>query len=659
MVPGWIVRQGPAPLCAAGLALVARAIALAALAGTPLTRVMVGDARHYAEVAATIARGGLGEVGVFFLGAPLYPLLLAPIRAVTGAVWLPAAAAQAAVGSLACAAIARTASAVFPGERAAPWLAGIAAALYAPMVYFDAEVLPASLAASLVAFVLALVLRPGGKGRALAAGALVGLASLLAPALVLLAPLAAACVLRAGPRREPPAPAHAALLLAATLAVIAPVTLHNLRAGDFVPIASSAGVNAFIGNNPEANGSFHLPPRSGLDGARLEQSAKAAAEQAEGRALRPSEVSAHWLGRAVRFAIEEPGRWVRLVGKKALLALNHYEIPNHLNFQFVAARFAPALAWGLQFWMLLPFAALGTALALARGPSRGWPVPAVALACLAVPVLFFATARYRLPAAPALLVLGGGGAAWLAARLAARRWSAVAGALALMLPLVWASRLRLVREGDYAFDHLILGHAYREMGRMDDAVGELKLAVETESSGHEARLWLARAYEDRGDLGRAANVLLDHLERRPDDAAARAYLSRLASAPSRDPAPSDVPLTDFEISEGFLGRGDVQGAARALERAIERDPAHVRAMVQLAWVRVREDDLHEAFELLRRAVRLDPADAEVWKDLARIYHRAGDVAAARQAAERALRLDPFDAELRGFARALAAPPGEE
>ncbi len=312
------------------------------------------------------------------------------------------------------------------------WFAGATAALCGPLVFFDMEVLPASLAASLLTFgIFLLGRRDTGNWTHLMAGFLMGCASLLTPALLLV-------VLLAGLWRGLGVKAsgrimllRGALLLVGAAAAIAPVTAHNWAAGDAVLISSNGGVNAFIGNNAQATGAFTLPPGAGLQGTRLAESAREAAEHQEGHSLTPGQVSKHWFRKAVRYALDEPLGWARLLMRKGLLVINYYEIPNHLNFQFVAGRFAGLLGLLLPFWIVFPLAGLGAVVAWSRGGSLARFLAVAGATCLGVPVLFFVTARYRLPALPVLLVLAGGGAAWLVAQVQARAWRWVAGGAGL------------------------------------------------------------------------------------------------------------------------------------------------------------------------------------------------------------------------------------
>ena len=307
---------------AAVLAFVLRLSALVTYAGSPFTQVMIGDSKGYLATAAKIISG---DLGVFFQSAPLYPFLLALSGGLADDVWLPVALLQISLTSLACAAIAVSSGVVFPQYRSAPWVAGTAAAVYGPSVYFDLELLPASLASSLLALAIVLSLLGGGRARSAFAGLLAGAAALLAPALIL---VAAAVVLWTafGPGLRPDRKSllRGAAVLAGVVAVIAPVTIHNTLSGSFVVISSNAGVNAFIGNNPDATGAFFLPPASGLDGARLEETTTLVAERAAGKRLSPSAVSSYWMDRARGFILTEPVRGIRLLGQKTLLTTNRF-----------------------------------------------------------------------------------------------------------------------------------------------------------------------------------------------------------------------------------------------------------------------------------------------------------------------------------------------
>jgi tetratricopeptide (TPR) repeat protein len=636
------------------LALGVRGAGLLALHGTPFTRVMVGDSFSYLELADLIGEGRLSEVGVFFQN-PLYPIFLAALHAAVGRGWLAVAAVQTVLGSLGCAAVAALAGRCFPHRAGAPWLAGAAAALYGPMAFHDLEVLPTSPAVALLSGGLLLAATARGPGGALAAGLLLGAASGFAPSL-LCAVIAAAAVLalpEAGGRPRP-APA-AALLLGAALAV-APIALHNLRSGDRVLLASNAGVNLFVGNHPSATGSFVLPPGSGLDGTRLEASAREEAERAAGRPLRPSEVSAHWAGRALAWAASDPAGWLRLLGRKIALTVNHHEIPNHLNLRFVVDRFAAPLRFTLPFWAVWALAGPGfLAAARARGEARrpAQLVLAAAAATLAVPVVFFVTGRYRVPAAPPLLVLAAGGVTSLAAIAGRRSWGRLLAGVALVAGMGLATRASLVREGDYSFDHVLLGAAYRTLGDLDAAVIEFKLAEETGPARLDAAWRLAQVLEARGNRRVAAAALRRHLARHPGDAGAQAALEALARL-GDDPSAPPIPSTDFEAGLDRAGRGEWAAAAALLERAVDRDPEHAAALSALGIVRERQGDLDAAVRLLERAASLQAGNPAIWKNLAAAYAKAGRPADARRAAAAALELAPDDPDARALATRLGA-----
>lgn len=98
-----------------------------------------------------------------------------------------------------------------------------------------------------------------------------------------------------------------------------------------------------------------------------------------------------------------------------------------------------------------------------------------------------------------------------------------------------------------------------------------------------------------------------------------------------------------EEATGRLRRGDADGAAAGLLRALAAAPLHLRALVHLGIARARQERVEEALRAFRAALAVDPAAAPVWLNLAlaeRAALRQAEVAAA-------------------FRRAATADPGLE
>ncbi len=108
-----------------------------------------------------------------------------------------------------------------------------------------------------------------------------------------------------------------ALAVLAAVLVLAPVAARNAALGGGPTLTSlRGGVNFYIGNNPEADGTYR-PLVPGKQIPRYEQSEpRRLAEAALGRPLTPREVSGYWLGRSLRWAREEPAAFLALQLRK-------------------------------------------------------------------------------------------------------------------------------------------------------------------------------------------------------------------------------------------------------------------------------------------------------------------------------------------------------
>ena len=399
---------------AAGL-LLRLAFGLGYWTGKPLTQ----DEREYLALAANVAHGRgfatelpgeaapAGNVQRFGRG-PGYPLFLAPLtwldadlRAGRLPDGVPAAVkiVQAIAGAAAILVLASLVRRV-AGDRAgvaAAWLA----ALFPPLVWMPAYALSEQLASLLAlgcaAWLGAVTDGPpaardarGGTTRALiAAGLAAGAGALTRPGQLFVLPLAVLLLIWRAPDRR--AGLRRALLFTAlALLAIAPWTLRNAIAyRQFVPIASSGGVNFWIGNHPEAIGDGDLAanPQLKLRNAEFRAAHAGLPEEALERL---------YYRDAARAIAADPVRWLGLEGRK----LWYTFVPFGPSYRLHAPRYFWTSAVSLL--LLLPAAIYG----IARTASGSRPAALLTLAAASVlaGLVFFPHERFRLPVMdPALI----------------------------------------------------------------------------------------------------------------------------------------------------------------------------------------------------------------------------------------------------------------
>jgi tetratricopeptide (TPR) repeat protein len=531
------------------VALALRLAYLAQIRGHPLFSELTGDPAIYHVQALAILRGSPAPDHAFFHSSPLYPFLLAAVLRFTGPALHGVRVVQALIG---CVTVALTfVLGRLAIDRRAGLVAALGAAVYAPFIFFEAEYLEITFVMAALAGMLILTItaaRTGSLARGIAAGALLGVAALGKPNLLLFAPVGAVWlalserVFGGQERRRARRPrrlrlALGALFFAAAAAVIAPATLHNLRAeGDLIPVSSNGGINLYIGNHPGAPGVFKVPPDMRLD---LRVASKAAAERALARDLSAGEVSDYWAGLAFRFMRERPGQWIAQMARKFVLFWNHYEIPNHYHVAFVA-EFAPILRFPIgTFAVVAPLGLVGLGLALFRRREAGLLV-AFGVTFMASVLPFFITGRYRLAIVIPLLVGAGCAVGRIADAVRGRAWrtlAAIGGAVAILAIAVNVDTIEfgyhqmhntvgaiLGSRGDIegaaeAFGRALaenpadlsarrnLGVALHELGRYEEAAEHFRLAVGRHRGYHEAWIGLARSLAALGRTDEAREAL--------------------------------------------------------------------------------------------------------------------------------------------------------
>ena len=374
----------------------------------PLTH----DEREYLALAHSVsagrgftydARQGTGTTQQFGR-APGYPLFLAVIGAGAqdeDAVPARVKIAQSIVGALGVWVIGLLA------RRAAGPAAGVAAAaiasLYPPLVWICAYVLSEALYSTIALIAVLLVdlaldraestntgswMRRGGL-LAVASGVAAGAAILVRPAMLFFLPLAALWL--AARRRI----ALAVLFLAATLLVVAPWTVRNLRVYDrFVLVASEGGVTFWTGNHPLARGEGDLAANPEIKVAEI-------AFRAAHPGLTAEELEPLYYHDALGYIAAHPGWWLGLLVKKAFFTV----VPAGPSYTLHSTLYRVSSI--ASYVILLPFALLGIR-AWRRGAHPAEALFLLAASALIVCLLFFPQERFRIPVIdPTLIVCAG------------------------------------------------------------------------------------------------------------------------------------------------------------------------------------------------------------------------------------------------------------
>lgn len=122
-----------------------------------------------------------------------------------------------------------------------------------------------------------------------------------------------------------------------------------------------------------------------------------------------SAMNAYWRAQLLQEIADDPAAWLGLMARKVFYAANDWEQYNNLTYAYHKERWS-YLRWNPLGWgLLLIAAAIGLIAGFprARRPAL-YALGLIALAYLAGLLLFFVSARFRLPLAPLLCVALGG-----------------------------------------------------------------------------------------------------------------------------------------------------------------------------------------------------------------------------------------------------------
>ena len=581
--PLWIVL---------GLALLLRLAYVFEIDQSPLFNYPAVDSETYTRQAEVLAAGNwLGAGQGPFWQPPLYPYFLGAVKATfPQAFFHIARLIQALLGALVCAMVWWIGRDLF--SPAVGFLAGIFAAACGPLIFFDGELLPASLAAFLNLLALMVLLRvwrrPTGWGF-FGAGAAFGIGALAVPTVMMFALMVPIELIRRFRHRQ--GLLYSAIFLLGAALPIAPVTARNaIVGGDRVVISYNMGINFYIGNNPDYERTVAIRPGWEWD--------ELVTRPARAGITRPSAKSAYFIGESWDYIAAAPLEWVGLMMRKTALFWHGDEIGRNQPIYYWRnySSILSATLWkaGIAFPLGLaaPLALWGLLLSLRRiGPTL--PMMYVASYCIGV-ALFFVSARYRVPVLPVVLIFAAYGAYGLYAWAVVGRWRAAG--LGLAVCVLFALPINrgldsMDMDGDASI-HYNLGNAYAKRGERQQALAQFSQAVEKDPRYWQAWLNLGSIKGTMGDLRGAGEIF-----------------SRL----SRE-APDQVEPW-LNLAHVHIMQRNLRGAFAAYEAALALNPKLLPAYVEMISLYGRMEDLARAAQVLKRAVDHLPEERERLRQL--------------------------------------------
>lgn len=512
------------------LALAVRLLYLVDLQHTPFFAAPQMDALYHHQWAGRLAAGDWIGSDVFFR-APLYPYLLGLLYKL-GLDGFAVRVVQFIIGSVTVGIT--TAIVLRQSGRVAGIAIGLMLALYGPLIYFEGELLLVVLEALLNLLMVWSLHRAvsGSSTRSwFVAGVLLSLAALTRP-IVLAVPLAVAVVLLLKRKREALKPL--CLYALGFMLLVGPVLVRNHAVGkDIVPIASQGGLNFYLGNHEGADGraalaeNFRATWTGGLEDAQRQ------AEIAEGRSLKPSEVSRYWYGQAFSWITANPYNAGKLMFRKFRYFLDPYEIPNNQDYYFFSklTRVFNQVPLFNFFW-LGPLALLG--LLWNRGPQS---LPAsyrlVPVLLALVIVAFFVCGRFRVSLVPLFAIWAGAGIAGLVQAVQNRHWKPLS--FMILFLAVFVSRgfmdvFEFRKNYTPAESHLRLGIHYASQKQDSLAEVHYKQAIQVAPGFAEAKNNLGTLYAAQGKTADAERLFMETLRLAPNHPKAISNLAGLTFA---------------------------------------------------------------------------------------------------------------------------------
>ena len=361
--------------------------------------------------------------------------------------------------------------------------------------------------------------------------------------------------------------------------VLLPLTVHNLRSGELLPLSALGGINFFIGNGPGADGGFTLPEGYSLvnEASEMGPSSLIYPSDVLGHSVSYAEASRFWTVYTIRHMAAYPLSAFALLAKKAFLLIQGWELQNNFSYYFFRTelvRLPLPLDFGILFTLALPWL-------FQRGRSFSrksllWVLGGYAFSV----VIFFVVDRYRMPLVPLVALMAGAGVMEIRSRWLSGNTRRIQGLLLLSFLGLFITHIPgwSSPESEVAMGWNQVASKYYLEGREDDAAEAFTKSLEADDHNIQALFSLASIHANRENWGKAEGYYRRVLEIEGKDQDAMEQLGKVL----RDGGDLEIALGVFILGmtaypdnagfyEGaagvFLEMGQAEKSADILRRA--------------------------------------------------------------------------------------------
>jgi Flp pilus assembly protein TadD len=646
------------------LALAVRIIYIHQLQDNPFFNYPLVDSMEYHKMALKIAQGEAPREDAFYQ-PPLYTYFLAFLYRLFGVQFFTVRLLQVLLGVVNVWLVFLLAKRIFGFKIALG--SAIVFSLYGTMLFFEGELLAPVL---IVGFNLLLMLsmlrfleKPSWPW-ALVCGLILGLSAITMAVVLPFAAVALAAwffFLKRGKDKETmPLKKKLALglcFIAGISVIVLPVTVSNWKRGkEFVLISSNAGINFYLGTGRDFEKKVAVRP--GLEWKALMREPLEAGYEKQG------EQSSYFLKKSLQDIIKDPAGFFIGTFKKLYHFLHgHERMRNQEIYPFRSySSLLSVLLWkkviAFPFGILFPLAVVGAVFSLVRKKKENYLLLLFSVSHIAVIILFFIAARYRMNILPFLVIQAVYGVTVLYGLLRDRAFVTLANAGALLLALLVLCNWKVGPMPDRfnADAYFNLGAYYKDEGRSQVAKEMFEKAVAQDPQYPDANgnLGIARASE--GDLQGAVECFNVLLARFPDDIEANTHLGvaygrmgELEKAKQQflkvlrldkvnEEAKHNLQIVNRRLQEKIEQRMGL--LIERLEGELRSKPNHPEILSNLGMLHIMKKEYGRAEELLRKATAAAPGFPQAHNNLGIVLMELKKFAEARQAFETALKLAP-------------------